>query len=209
MGVRLDHIIFGCAELDAGAAWLSERLGVQEAARGVHKMMGTHNALWNMGEAYIELVAINPDAPHPGRPRWFGLDDAATQAKLANGVALLTWAIAGAPIEPIVAKAPVDLGPVESFSRDDLAWNLAVPVKGSPGLDGAFPLTLHWTKGVHPAERLPDVGVRCDRLAVSHPEMAAIRGALGPVASPVELHDGAFALTAELSGPAGRQTFTA
>lgn len=208
MSVKLDHIIFGCAELDAGAAWLSERLGAAEAARGVHKMMGTHNALWNMGDAYIELVAINPDAPHPGRPRWFGLDDATTQAKLANGVALLTWAIAGAPIEPIVAKAPVALGPVESFSRDDLSWNVAVPIAGTPGLGGAFPLTLDWTAGLHPAARLPDVGIRCERLALCHPEMTAIKGALGPVSTPVAMDQGAFALTVDLATPNGAHRFS-
>ena len=209
MSVKLDHIVFGCAELNAGAAWLSEQLGVAEAARGVHKMMGTHNALWNLGEAYIELVAINPDALHPGRPRWFGLDDVATQVKLADGVSLLTWAIAGAPIEPIVAKAPVALGPVESFSRDDLAWNVAVPVAGTPGLEGAFPLTLEWTAGLHPAARLPDVGIRCERLLVRHPQAAEITNAVGPVDGPVMIEQGAFALEADLSTRRGTQQFRA
>jgi hypothetical protein len=209
MSVKLDHIVFGCTELDAGAAWLSERLGVAETARGVHAMMGTHNALWNMGDAYIELVAINPDSPHPGRPRWFGLDDAATQAKLSNGVSLLTWAIAGAPIEPVIAKVPVALGPVESFARDDLAWNVAVPVAGTPGLGGAFPLTLEWTAGLHPAARLPDVGIRCERLVVRHPESGEIQNALGPVGAPVKIEEGAFALIASLATPNGTQIFEA
>lgn len=208
MNVRLDHIVFGCAALDEGAAWLAERLGAAEGGRGVHKMMGTHNALWNMGDAYIELVAINPEATHPGRPRWFGLDDATTQARLAGGVRLLTWAISGAPIEPIVAAAPVPLGPVESFARDDLAWNVAVPLAGVPGLDGAFPLTLDWTAGLHPARRLPDAGIRCTRFAVRHPEIAAVRAALGTVAEPVDMSEGPFALVADLTGPTGPQVFT-
>lgn len=209
MSVKLDHIVFGCAELDAGAVWLSERLGVAEGARGVHKMMGTHNALWNMGAAYIELVAINPQAPHPGRPRWFGLDDAATQSKLEQGVQLLTWAIAGTPIEPIIENAPVALGPVESFSRDDLAWNVAVPLAGTPGMEGAFPLTLDWTEGIHPATRLPDMGIRCERLTVCHPKMTEILNAIGTVGSPVQMGTGAFALTAELATPSGPQHFNA
>lgn len=209
MTVKLDHIVFGCADLDTGAEWLATRLGAAAAARGVHTMMGTHNALWNMGDAYIELVAINPAAPHPGRPRWFGLDDAETKARLADGVHLLTWAVAGGPIEPLIAKAPFKLGPVESFARDDLAWNVAVPLDGTPGLDGAFPLTLDWTAGLHPAERLPDVGIRCDQLTVAHPDAAELRIALDNIGAPVVLADGPFSLKAEMSTPAGPQTFEA
>ena len=209
MEMKLDHIVFGCAELDRGAAWLAGRLGADESARGVHRMMGTHNALWNMGDAYIELVAIDPQADHPGRPRWFGLDDPDTQARLADGVSLLTWAVAGAPLGPVIAAAPVALGPVESFSRDDLSWNVAVPVAGTPGLSGAFPLTLDWTAGLHPAKRLPDAGLRCEALSVSHPDMAQLRAALGPVGAPVLLNEGPFALRADLTTPKGPVTFTA
>jgi hypothetical protein len=37
--------------------------------------MGTHNRLLKLGEGfYLELIAIDPQAPPPGRPRWFGLD---------------------------------------------------------------------------------------------------------------------------------------
>ena len=209
MSVRLDHIVFGCLDLDDGAAALAAQLGAPPGGRGVHKMMGTHNALWNMGDAYIELVAINPAAPHPGRPRWFGLDDEATQGRLAAGPRLLTWAVSGGPLAPILARAPVALGPAENFSRDDLAWTVAVPVAGTPGLDGAFPLTLDWTAGMHPAKRLPDVGLRCGRLSVAHLDIEAARSALGEVEGPVEMSTGPFRLVANLTTPKGAATFAA
>ena len=68
MTTKLDHIIIGCLDLNAEQAAVATKLGMPPAARGKHDMMGTHNALWNMGDFYIELVAIDPDAPDPGRP---------------------------------------------------------------------------------------------------------------------------------------------
>ena len=34
--------------------------------------------------SYLEIIAINPDAPDPGRSRWFDLDDAALQLSLIH-----------------------------------------------------------------------------------------------------------------------------
>ena len=37
--------------------------------------MGTHNLVLKLGDSlYLEVIARNPKAPQPGRPRWFGLD---------------------------------------------------------------------------------------------------------------------------------------
>lgn len=202
-----DHIILGCEDLETGITELTERLGAPPSGRGKHAMMSTWNALWNMGEAYLELVAIDPAAPDPGRPRWFGLDDPAMQARLAERVGLITWAVAG-PLEPILAAAPAGLGPAEAFARDDLTWRVAVPVAGAPLLDGAFPLTLHWTGGLHPAKRLPDAGIRCLRFDVRHKEAAAITRAIGEVGPPVSVAVGDVALTAEIEGPGGRVVFS-
>ncbi len=198
MTIKLDHIIIGCLDLNADQAAVAMKLGMPPAARGKHDMMGTHNALWNMGDYYIELVAIDPDAPDPGRPRWFGLGDSGVQAHLANGPRLINWAVSTDDAEGLVAKAPVALGPVESFSRADLRWKVAVPEDGLPGKDGAFPLTIQWTEGMHPAQRLPDMGFRCEALSVAHPDADAISAALGDVGGPVEISAGPAALSCRI-----------
>lgn len=199
MTTKLDHIIIGCLDLSEDQTAVAMKLGMPPAARGKHDMMGTHNALWNMGDYYIELVAIDPDAPDPGRPRWFGLGDAAMQAHLAGGPRLINWAVSTDDAEALVAAAPVALGPVESFARSDLRWKVAVPLDGVPGKDGAFPLTIEWTEGMHPAERLPDMGFRCEALTVTHPDAAAISAALGDVTGPVDISEGPAGLSCRIA----------
>ena len=70
-----DHLVLAARDLDRGGAWLEDRLGVALTAGGRHSRMGTHNRLLSLGENfYLELIAIDPQAPPPDRPRWFGLD---------------------------------------------------------------------------------------------------------------------------------------
>ena len=54
--------------------------------------MGTHNRLLKIAseaypQAYLEIIAIDPEAPRPARPRWFGLDE----VDLSAGPRLVHW----------------------------------------------------------------------------------------------------------------------
>ena len=198
MTVKLDHIIFGCADLALGVAELSEALGAPPGGFGRHDMMGTHNALWRLGEVYLELIAIDPQAEPPGRARWFGLDEHVTRSKLATGPRLLTWAVSADPLEPVVSAAPVALGPIEAFRRGDFSWRVAVPVTGAPGLEGAFPLTISWTSEAHPALTLPDAGLSLGELVVNHPHIVRARQALGAVVGAVNFGDGPSCLRCKI-----------
>lgn len=209
MQLDFDHIVIGCLELEAGIAVLSEQLGAEPAGRGVHKMMGTHNALWNMGDAYIELVAIDPAATHPGRPRWFGLDDPAVQARLNAGPRLLTWAVSGEPAEGVATRAPMAMGAMELFSRDDLEWRVAVPVAGTSGMDGLFPLTIEWLAGLHPAKRLGDQGLRCTAMTLSHPDIDVLSKALVQIPDGISLAKGAVQIDCVIATPNGPSRLTA
>ncbi len=80
------------AALADGVAWVEATLGVPMQPGGRHPTMGTHNALLRLGRsAYLEVIAIDPDAPPPSRPRWYGLDDLAPDAPAR----LATWVVAG------------------------------------------------------------------------------------------------------------------
>ena len=72
----VDHLVVAAPDLDSGSAWLEAKFGARLAPGGCHAAMGTHNRLLRLGPTlYLELIAIDPAAPKPGRSRWFGLDD--------------------------------------------------------------------------------------------------------------------------------------
>ena len=74
--IAFDHLVVGAPTLDEGASWLEARLCIPMSAGGKHETMGTHNALVGLGPgAYLEVMAIDPQAPAPGRARWFDLDE--------------------------------------------------------------------------------------------------------------------------------------
>ena len=94
MSARVDHLVVAAHTLEQGAAWCERVLGVAPAAGGKHATMGTHNRLMAIGSAvfpmaYLEIIAHDPAAPPPQRPRWFGLDDAALLTRLRERPRLL------------------------------------------------------------------------------------------------------------------------
>jgi len=182
MGIdlKLDHIVVSATRLEDGIAYVEQALGVKMAPGGKHAAMGTHNALLGLGEAYLEVIAIDPDAPKPKQPRWFDLDNFTGAPRLTNWV-VQTMDLAGA-----LALAPPGTGHPMALSRGDLQWVIAVSDDGTLPFDGAFPGFIDWGDAAHPSGRLPDVGCRLRSLTVSHPQgkdlsavLASFDGGLG------------------------------
>ena len=96
MAVVLDHLVVAARSLDEGVAWCEATLGVTPGPGGRHALMGTHNRLVNLSsdtfpQSYLEIIAIDSEAPPPGRIRWYDLDEEALQAALADGPQLIHW----------------------------------------------------------------------------------------------------------------------
>lgn len=73
--LALDHIVVTAPTLEAGIEHVRACLGVEVPPGGAHVQMGTHNRLMRLGEdEFLEIIAVDPAAPAPGRPRWFALD---------------------------------------------------------------------------------------------------------------------------------------
>src|ERR1043165_9154818 len=73
---RLDHIAVTAPDLDRGAAYVSDILGVAPAGGGEHALMATHNRLLRLGDdVYLEVIAPNPAMARTARRRWFELDE--------------------------------------------------------------------------------------------------------------------------------------
>lgn len=202
-GIRLDHLVIAAASLAEGRDWAEARLRVAAAGGGRHAAMGTHNALWGLGECYLEVIAVDPEGARPDRPRWFGFDDPAVQERLKQGPCLLTWAVSADDLRSI--RPPVPCHPPEHFARDDLRWQVLLPEGAALPLGGAWPLTIQWTEGLHPARRLPDQGLRLERIEVAGAGAAEAQAALGAVTGPVAFTrgDGPTRLSALIRTPGG------
>ena len=173
---RIDHLAVSALTLDEGTAAVEEALGVRLSPGGQHPLMSTHNRLLGLGDVYLEVIAADPAAPAPGRPRWFRLDRFSGAPRLTN------WIAAVDDLDAALAAAPAGTGRATDLARGDLRWRMGVPDDGGLPYDDAFPALIQWLGSAHPAGRLPDVGVRLRRLLVVHPEAPALRAALGPVA---------------------------
>jgi hypothetical protein len=175
----IDHLVVAAADLDAGTAWLEERLGVALAPGGRHAAMGTHNRLLKLGpRLYLELIAIDPAAPKPERARWFGLDDTVLRARIAERPHLIHWVARCNDIEAASAACPEPLGDVLDLSRGDFRWRITVPADGHLPSNGLLPSLIQWQSPAHPAEPLPERGCALMKLEGFHPERTCVRGAL-------------------------------
>jgi hypothetical protein len=83
---------------------------------------------------------------------------------------------------------------------------MAVPASGRLPFDDAFPALIQWQGSAHPAQRLPDSGVRLIELEIAHPDAEALgRSLAGRLSDPrVRIVQGAEkALRARFSTPSG------
>ncbi len=168
--LSLDHLVFGADNLERGTAWMMRALGVPPRGGGKHRLMGTHNSLWRLGDAYLEVIAIDPDAPSPDRPRWYGLDEPELEYQMIDAPRLLTWVLRTDDIAHSVAHCTHDPGPVTALTRGDLEWTMTVPEDGHPLYRGAFPTLIEWSKQSDPPSRtLPNDGLKLSRFSISGP----------------------------------------
>lgn len=172
---RIDHIAVTAPTLAAGAAWVEQLLGVVPQPGGEHPLMGTHNVLLRLGDGvYLEVIAANPRAAAPGRARWFGLDALRPDDKPR----VRHWIAHTADIHATLAAAGEDLGSVTAMQRGDLQWLITIPDDGKPPMGGTAPALIEWKTGPHPAARLPDHGLRLERLELLHPRPHRLKALL-------------------------------
>ncbi len=203
--LTLDHLVVSCTRLEDGVAHVEAALGVTMAPGGKHAVMGTHNALLSLGTAYLEVIAIDPDAEKPTWPRIFDLDN-------FDGPPRLTHWVANPPdLAAALAMAPEGAGSVMEVSRGDLTWQMAVPGDGKLPFGGAFPGLIQWPEGVHPLQRLPDASCDLTVFQVAHPDAAGLRNALNTYAGGLADHvvqTATAGLRAAIKTPGGLRVLT-
>lgn len=179
MTAQFDHLVVVAATLEQGAAWCEATLGVVPGPGGRHALMGTHNRLLSIasaafGRCYLEIIAIDPSAPPPGRPRWFGMDRPELHAAVRDSPRLVHAVARTTAIESLrggLASAGLDPGTLVAAHRDTaqgrLSWRITVRDDGRTGCGGALPTLIEW-QGPHP----------CDQMAASPVSLVslALRG---------------------------------
>lgn len=201
--MRIDHLAVSGGPRDAGSIYVEAALGVPMQTGGTHAHYGTHNHLLGLADGlYLEAIAIDPAAPKPTYPRWFGLDTAPDTPGLSH------WICRVDDIEAAVAALP-DAGEITSLERDDLRWRMAQPASGEIAYDGMFPALIQWDSP-DPAPLLTQQGVRLQSLHVQHPDAPRLEALLAPHLTDdrVRFTQGLPKLSAILDTPTGARVLT-
>ena len=177
---QLDHLVIAARTLEEGADFIAAKLGVEMTGGGAHPLMRTHNRLLNLwGGAYLEVIAIDPNAEpiDTPRPRLFALDDPAQRKRLEAGPQLAHW-VAGVKRPKSLtrwqAQYPERIPAVVAMTRGGNAWGLTVSGDGAfPAWqgagDGLLPSLIQWDTPLHPSESLPETGIALKSLTGFHP----------------------------------------
>ena len=180
--LELDHLVIGAHTLEQGERWFEAKFGVTPGPGGRHPTMGTHNRLLSLAgpsfpNAYLEIIAIDPAAPPPGRRRWFGLDEPGLRTQLVERPRLLHLVLRTAPgggaldtLHAELAAAGFDVGVPTALQRDTadgpLRWRVTVRDDGRLLCGGALPSLIEWD-GRHPADKMPTSSLRLQSLTLA------------------------------------------
>jgi Glyoxalase-like domain len=187
----IDHLVVAAHTLAQGVDWCERVLCATPAPGGKHVGMGTHNRLMAIGSAafpmaYLEIIAHDPDAPPPTRPRWFGLDDSARLARLRARPRLLHVVARCARLDATLAalrELGFDAGQAVAAERASpqglYRWRIAGRADGQLLCGGALPTLIEW-QGMHPSEHLPASAVALRSVQLG--------GLADPVAAALGLH---------------------
>src|SRR3954471_4445477 len=85
--MRLDHVIYGTADLDVAQRRIEAELGLEVLPGGRHAGQGSHNRIVPLGDGYLELMAIHDPDEAATNPFGQGL------LEVLAGERLVGWAV--------------------------------------------------------------------------------------------------------------------
>jgi hypothetical protein len=227
---QVDHLVVVAASVHEGVAWCERVLGITPGPGGEHPLMGTHNRLFSVAgaafpRAYFEIIAIQPGvkpARKPGQHRWFDMDDAMLQSRVASEGPQLLHFVASVPGVLTAVKAlaglGLDRGAVVPASRQTaaglLSWRITLRDDGQRLFYGTLPTLIQWgeagedpAKAPHPLDAMPASGVTLEALQARHPRPEQLQAAYAAIGlTGVHVSQGTPNLIATLNTPRGRVT---
>ncbi len=226
MKAQIDHLVVVAKSLAQGVQWCEATLGVTPGPGGEHALYGTHNRLFKIATpanplAYLEIIAINPDAkraPDAPNKRWFDMDDATLQAAVAVEPRLVHFVANTDDIQAArvaLKTLGMERGPAMAASRHSrrgvLQWQITVREDGQRLFNGALPSLIQWGKPLaaeplrlHPRNSLPRSGVTLHSVAVTHPTAGKLQAAYEALGlEGIAIETGPANLTVTLHTPKG------
>ncbi len=175
--------------------------------------MGTHNHLLQLGDAvYLEIVAVDPQADAPDRPRWFGLDD---QNKVRRdwdeGLRLRSWVAKTDDIGAVTAGYGHIFGEKVPLPTVNPSFDFAIPNDGSLPLDGAAPSIIDRHGRPRSMATIVDLGARLRSFTLEHPDPASVKALYSALAvdRPPEIRMGSkLRYSAQIETRAGLRELT-
>jgi hypothetical protein len=154
--MRIDHLVWYCADLDEGSRHFAARMDCPPAYGGVHPGDGTRNSLLSLAEdTYIEILGRDP-----------AQDGSCLDPELRGlaGAGLYHWAAGGADLGDLRAKAlaaGLDGSDLVTGGRklpngDWLGWKL-FGIKNH-AFGALVPFFIDWMDSRHPARTAPRGG---------------------------------------------------
>lgn len=176
MMLRLDHLSVIAPTLAEGVAHVRACLDLDVPFGQRHSYMGTYNHLLQLGDAtYLEIVALDPSADRPGRPRWFGLDDQdQVRADWEAGRRLRGWVARTDAIDAVLAGREAVFGAKLALPPAEPLMDFAIPADGSLPLGGAVPSIIDRRGKPRSMATMADLGARLRSLSLEHPDAAAL-----------------------------------
>lgn len=174
--LTLDHLTVIAPSLAEGVSHVRECLDLDVPFGQRHSYMGTHNHLLRLGNSvYLEIVAVDPDARSPDRPRWFGLDDVAgVRAAWEDGRRFRGWVARADDIASVLAGREAIFGRKVALPFDNPTFDFAIPDDGSLPLGGAAPSIIDRRGKPRSMATMADLGARLTGFAMEHPDSASV-----------------------------------
>jgi hypothetical protein len=115
--MELDHVVLGVTDLEAAAQRLSDQHRLTAVPGGRHASAGTHNSIVPLGDAYLELLAVEEEAVAQTSPfgRW-------VLERVADADTWLGWCLRTDDLDGVCAR--LGLEPM-AMERGKLSWRIA------------------------------------------------------------------------------------
>jgi Glyoxalase-like domain len=171
--LKLDHLTVIAPDLAEGVLHVRNCLGLDVPFGQRHAYMGTHNHLLQLGEAvYLEVVAIDPEAEAPDRPRWFGLDDQdRVRRDWDDGRRLRGWVARSDAIDAVMTGRANVFGEKIALNA---SFDFSIPPDGSLPFDGAAPSIIDRRGRARSMATIADLGARLISVTLEHPDPVAV-----------------------------------